>query len=211
MVRFLIDKGIAHSAVHVAAFCGDLDEVKSYLAAGGDINARDRSWLTLLSCAILGQHTAEVEFLISKGADINLEHIDGGSALFWAVVRRPEITKMLLDKGADVTIRSGNGRTALFWAACRDNKDIVETMLAKGADVNAKGHFRFPTGDGYDEGLIPLHAACGNGHKAVVEVLIAHGADVNAKTKNGQTPMSRAKKGSHEQIVELLRKHGAKE
>ena len=119
---------------------------------------------------------------------------------------------MLLDKGADVTIIDDYGCTALFWTACRDHKDIVETMLARGADVNAKIDSRFPVPQ-YDgiAGYTPLHAACGKGHKAVVEVLIAHGADINAKAKNGQTPMSCAKKGPHEQVVELLRKHGAKE
>jgi len=85
MIRFLIDKGIEHSAVQVAAFFGDTDEVKRYLAAGGDINAQESSWLTLLACAVLGGHKDEAEFLISKGADINRRGAEGKSALHWAV------------------------------------------------------------------------------------------------------------------------------
>ena len=70
--RFLVAKGFEHSAVHVAAFLGDLDGVKSYLAAaGGDINAESPSQYTLLACAVRGWQAAAVEFLISKDADIN--------------------------------------------------------------------------------------------------------------------------------------------
>jgi ankyrin repeat protein len=197
MVTFLIDKGIEHSAVHVAAFLGDLDQVKSYLAAGGDINARDRSWSTLLVCAIFGGQAAEAEFLISKGADINLKSAEGATALNWALARdRPEIARMLLDKGADITIRDDYKRTPLLLAAAVGYKDIVETLLARGADVNAK------TGVGYRDGWTPLHMACRRGHKAVAGVLIAHGADINVRTKSGKTPMS----VSREQIVELLQR-----
>jgi ankyrin repeat protein len=121
------------------------------------------------------------------------------------------IAIMLLDKGADITIRDDFGCTALFWAALGGHKDIVETMLAKGADVNAKSGVFLPSWGISDEGWTPLHGACARWHKTVVEVLIANGADINAKTRNGKTPMSLAKERGHEQVVELLRKHRAKE
>ncbi|MHC4330155.1 MAG: ankyrin repeat domain-containing protein [Planctomycetota bacterium] len=210
MVRFLIDKGIEHSAVHVAAFFGDLDEVKSYLAAGDDINAQDPSRLTLLACAISGGQTAEAEFLISKGADVNRRGSLGYTALHWAVHRNsPKIARMLLDKGADITIRDDCGCTALWWASHHGHKDIVEMLLSRGADVNAKSGVGSVSESA--EGWMPLHMACWRGHKDVVEVLIANGADVNAKTKEGETPMSLAKDHGHDQFIELLRKHGAKE
>jgi cytohesin len=216
MVRFLVDKGFEHSAVHVAAFFGDLDEVKSYLAAGGDINAQDPSLLTLLNCATGGGHAAVARFLINKGANINLQGHHGWTPLHWAAVRGyTEIVRILLDKGADITSRDMLGLTPLYWAAHGGRRDIVEMLLAKGADVNAKSGFFFEGGKNQSEGhLIPLHAACKFGHSAVVEVLIANGSDVNAKTKNGETPMSLAKEGrfrDYEQVIELLRKHGAKE
>jgi ankyrin repeat protein len=126
-----------------------------------------------------------------------------------------------------MTIRNENGRTPLAAAvAWSVRKDIVEMMIARGADVNAKGGFREPSPPDYktDEGWTPLHTACWKMNqpwradyenaKAVVEMLVANGADVNAKTKNGRTPMSLLKWGGreeNEQTVELLRKHGAKE
>jgi len=219
MIRFLVDKGIEHSATHVAAFFGDLVEVNSYLAAGGDINAKDPSQLTLLTCAIFGRQAAVAEFLISKGADINLKGAEGMTALHRATTRGPpEIARMLLDEGADITITDDYGCTALFYPSWRGRKDIIEMMLAKGANVNARSGVILLYGESKsDEGWTPLHKACWVGYNAVVEVLIANGADVNAESKNGKTPMSVATeiadeiRGYDEQIIELLRKHGAKE
>jgi ankyrin repeat protein len=213
MVKFLVDKGFEHSAIHVAAFFGDLGAVRSYLAAGGDINAQGPSWLTLLACALMGGHTELAKFLINEGADINLKGAEGKTALHWAVTAGgaagyPEIARMLLDKGADVTIGDHCGRTALLLAAAKDQKDIVEMILAKGADVNAKSDFSLDVGI---EDETALHEACLLGRAAAAEVLIAHGADVNAKNKNGKTPMDYAKSQGHEEVIELLRKHGAKE
>ncbi len=50
---------------------------------------------------------------------------------------------MLLDEGADITIRDDFGRTALYWAAVAGYIDTVETVLAMGADVNAKSGMFF--------------------------------------------------------------------
>ena len=209
MVKFLIDKGIRrHSPVHIAAFMGDLDEVKRYLAVGGNIDAQDPSHqLTLLMCALFGQQTAIMEFLISKGANINLQDGEGKTALHRATDKgKVEIVRMLFDKGADVNIRDYYGCTPLNFLAGRLDMEVFKMIIAKGVDVNAKGGLRMG-----DEGWTALHQVCWAGNKAKAEVLIAHGADINAKSRNGVTPMSVAKARGQDQIVELLRKHGAKE
>ena len=56
-------------------------------------------------------------------------------------------------------------------------KDVVEQLIAKGADVNAKN----------EDNNTALIVASINGHKDVVEQLIAKGADVNAKNNYNQT------------------------
>jgi len=221
MVKLLVDKGVRHSPVHIAAFMGDLDEVKSYLAAGGDINAQDPSHqLTLLMCAFYGGQTEEMEFLISKGADINLQDGEGNTVLHRCPSRGRlglEHARMLLDKGADVTIRNDIGATPLNWGIPFYDVEHLKMLIAKGADVNTRHGpwLRAGIKNQGDEGWTPLHVVCMDagraGTEAKAEVLIAHGADVNAKTKKGKTPMSLAKERGDEQIVELLRKHGAKE
>lgn len=78
-------------------------------------------------------------------------------------------------------------------------KDVVELLLAHGADANAKDN----------GGKTPLFYAAIRGNKAVVELLLAHGADANAKENEGWTPLLWASSGDHKDVVELLLAHGA--
>jgi ankyrin repeat protein len=218
MVKFLVGKGIRqYSPVHVAAFLGDSDKVKSYLAGRGDIDAQDPSHLSLLMCAMYGEQTELMKFLISKGTDLNLQDGEGITVLLHATIQsknldgaarqgKVEIVRILLDKGADANIRAYSRLTPLNWAANRLDMEVFKMLIARGADVNAKGGFRMG-----DEGWTALHQVCRTGNKAKAEILIAHGADVNVKSGNGETPMSLAKKSGKKQLVELLLKHGAKE
>jgi len=85
------------------------------------------------------------------------------------------------------------GDSPLHLAAQMGHKEIVELLIAKGADVNAK----------CDVGWTPLHNAQ---DKEIVELLIAEGADVNAKTNLEGTPLDQA----DGETADLLRKHGGK-
>ena len=89
------------------------------------------------------------------------------------------------------------GRLGVHYAAWRGHKDVMELLLDRGSDVNAKT----------DRGHTPLHLAVHQNHKELAELLIARGADVNARTRHGRTPLSSA----HRQAAEVLRKHGATE
>ena len=85
-----------------------------------------------------------------------------------------------LSRGADVNAKDRDGATPLPWAAWAGHKQVVELLIAKGADVNAKVD---------RHGMTPLHYAASRGHKEIAELLIANGADVNAKTGDGWTPL----------------------
>ncbi len=76
----------------------------------------------------------------------------------------------------DVNAKDKLGRTPLRIAAYWGHKEIVELLIAKGAEVNAKD----------DAGDTALLNAAFCGHKEIVELLIAKGADINAMRFNGQ-------------------------
>lgn len=91
--------------------------------------------------------------------------------------------------------------TPLHLAVLHNHKDVVDYLLAQGADVNAKT----------STGITPLHEAAQNGNKEVTELLLAHKANVNAVDNQGWTPMARAKKWSHPEIATLLQEYGGHE
>ncbi len=105
-----------------------------------------------------------------------------------------------LDKGVNVIEKEDNyGRTPLHHASTNGHKKIVELLIAKGADVNAKSKFE----------NTPLNLAAFWGHKEIAELLIAEGANVNAN-HGGHTPLDWAISRKHPETDDLLRKHGAK-
>jgi hypothetical protein len=76
--------------------------------------------------------------------------------------------KQLLESGVPADTKYRYDRTALSFAADRGNREIVELLLAKGADVNAKDTFY---------GMPPLVAALQAGHVEIVKLLLAKGAE----------------------------------
>ncbi len=74
----------------------------------------------------------------------------------------------------------------------KGHTEIVELLIANGADGNAKG-----------DGQTPLHGAAYWGSKEIVQLLIAKGVDVNAKDDDGVTPLDVAirKDGSSDIFV----------
>ena len=97
----------------------------------------------------------------------------------------------------DVNAKTRNdGDTPLHLAARYGRATIAATLIAAGANVNAKG-FADRT---------PLHRAAIRGHVAVVATLIAAGAGLEAKDSGGATPLNYAANAS---VVSVLLAAGA--
>jgi uncharacterized protein len=130
----LLTKYAFGPAIHKAAFRGDLNKMKELLAAGADPNMPDRKGLTPLMLATQKRHKNIIALLISKGADVNATLKHGFTALFYpCMFGGAGIAKLLIDSGADINARE-DGNTPLMWAAFRGHVDIVELLLANGAD-----------------------------------------------------------------------------
>ena len=82
------------------------------------------------------------------------------------------LVEQALQNGADVNDNTlhANGMTPLHMACCRGHLDVVQELVARGANVEATDEF----------GRTPLHLACGNGHLDVVQELVARGANREA-------------------------------
>jgi len=108
---------------------------------------------------------------------------------------------LFLQSGINVHARNKIGETALLAAAFGDYTEIIDLLLANGADadVNTKRN----------EGQTPLMAAAVNGNRNTVRVLLAHGADVNTKDNSGFTALMYADGQQHSDVVQLLKNAGA--
>jgi len=94
--------------------------------------------------------------------------------------------------GVDVHARERWGKTPLHQAACYSKRDMIEWLIARGADVNARntGHM---VGDiRVEAGVTALHDAALTGNVEAAEALIAKGADIGAKGDFGETPLHEA-------------------
>jgi ankyrin repeat protein len=118
---------------------GDVEIVKTLLAAGADVNRTTRCSDTALCCAIAKRYPEIVKVLLEAGADINIVTADDLTPLSLASrMGNVEIVKMLIGAGADVNATDKDGKTALLEASCRGKTEIVKMLIEAGADANAK-------------------------------------------------------------------------
>jgi len=118
---------------------------------------------------------------------------------------QPQTALALINQGADVnatdtTTGSAPGSTALMYAAWKGDTAIVNALLQKGAEVNAKNKY----------GLTALIRAVAKGHTSIVKTLLQKGAVVNVKDNIvGMTPLLSATLHDDTTIMQILLANGA--
>ena len=104
----------------------------------------------------------------------------------------------LLSQRADVNSKQPDGMTALHWAVQHDVPEIVQLLLAAGADSGIANRY----------GVTPLSLACMLGSASMVDQLLAAGADPNSALPGGETPlMTASRTGLTGPVKSLLEKH----
>jgi len=99
IVAHLNAKGfLGRTPLHLAAWKGRKETTELLIAAGADLEAKDKEGMTPLYLTADGGHKEVVELLITKGADVNAKGNDGTTPLDWAK-RHPEIADLLRKHG----------------------------------------------------------------------------------------------------------------
>ena len=86
------------SSILAAAQEGNIEAVKQHLAAGADVNAKDKWDVTPLNGAAANGDKEIAELLIAKGADVNAKNDNRRTPLDLAK-RHPETAKLLRKHG----------------------------------------------------------------------------------------------------------------
>ncbi|MDA0671303.1 MAG: ankyrin repeat domain-containing protein [Bacteroidetes bacterium] len=151
---------------------GNLEDVKSHLKKGQDINATLPNGSTALILAAQHNHDAIVEELLAKKADPTLATKTGGTALNRAAEHGNLAMIQKLHKAGAVP-----GLLALVMAAREGHLNVVEWCIQQGVDVNGQLPW----------GFTALMMAARDGRQDVVECLIAHGANPKLKNRDDET------------------------
>jgi len=160
----------------------------------------DRLGRTSLWWAATRGDAAQVERLISAGADADWADFDGERALHsaarWGHV---DVVEMLLKRGAEYDAKAIYGYTPLHISVREGRDKVTRVLLEAGADANARDDF----------GCTPLHDAAARGRVGIAELLLAAGAEPNAPDYYGTTPRHRATRSAHTELAQLLQSAGA--
>jgi ankyrin repeat protein len=161
------------------------------------------AWAATDSVADAAMHAdaAQLQHLISAGADVNAPQPDGSTALHWAAYHGDTATaKALLAKGANPSARTDTGVTPLALACEAGSAAIVKLLLGAGADAN----------ESLTNGETPLMMAARTGSVPVLKELVAHGAKVDEREKlRSTTALMWAAANSNTEAVRFLISKGA--
>ena len=190
----------------------DTVKIEQLLQSGVDINIQDQtSGTTVLMIASSYYYYDDmVEFLIRKGAKLDLQDSEGKTALLWAASNSLPNAKILVAHGANVNITANDGMTPFLQATLGVSSgkvtiEMCDLLRKKGANINAALTKKSANG------WTALHYAAINGDAELVKYLIKYGANVNKSTGEGSTPLYLAKLGNHDDVISVLKKAGAKE
>ncbi|XP_071640972.1 uncharacterized protein [Temnothorax longispinosus] len=207
----------------MAAHQGKRELCTLLLDAGASLCAVDVDKNTPLHYAAYGNNPEIMKLLLSRGAAINDVNIFGRSVLHVAVniqhvqcvrvllrsinvlnlfrrsVLHVQCVRVLLRYHCDVNLQDKDGNTPLHLAVSRNQPEIMDLLLSRGAAINTVNIVRRSA----------LHIAVINQHVQYVRVLLRYHCDVNLQDWWGATPLHLATSQGHWSLVELLVHHNA--
>ena len=189
-----------------AAAAGDVAGIRSALAEGADVDARDANGRTAVLTATVAGQTAAVEALIDAEANVDLQDDRLDNPFLYAGAEGLlDILRLVNEAGADPALTNRFGGTALIPASERGHVEVVRYLLTQ-SDVDIDHVNRL----GWTALLEAIVLADGGPpHQAVVDLLIEHGADLDIADKDGVRPLAHARARGQTAIAAALEAAGA--
>ena len=134
------------SALHLAAFNGDINIVELCIENGAELTQQTLQGVNALHMAAQGNSPNIMHLLLRKceGFDINQKDHSGANPLLWSSFCGSEIslTYILAQEDVDINAQNEKGQTALHLAINSLNSrkivNITKRLLLKGADISIK-------------------------------------------------------------------------
>jgi len=117
-----------------------------------------------------------------------------------------KVVALFLSAGMSITVRDYQGRTPLVVAIDRQQAEIVDLLLAVGADPNDEDENPDPD---QRYGETPIMAATDREDISIINALLAAGADVNRENTYGASAFDVATSSNKVELVSLYIEHGA--
>jgi N-acyl-D-amino-acid deacylase len=142
LLRLMVDRGVdlnakaaGATALTMAAWTGDTEEVDLLLKEGADPNAAGFGGISALHAAVIRGERRMAQLLLDGGADIRARTGQDEDVLerygFW---NDPELVGMLLERGIDPIRKDRRGLNALLFAAASDTAtpEVFRLLLKHG-------------------------------------------------------------------------------
>ncbi|XP_023577889.1 ankyrin repeat and SOCS box protein 1 isoform X1 [Octodon degus] len=207
--------------LHDAAYVGDLQTLRSLLqeeSYQSRINEKSVwccGWLpcTPLRIAATAGHGNCVDFLIRKGAEVDLVDVKGQTALYVAVVNgHLESTQILLEAGADPNGSRHHRSTPVYHASRVGRADILQALIRYGADVDVNHHLTPDIRPPFSRRLTslvvcPLYISAAYHNLQCFRLLLQAGANPDFNC-NGPVNTQEFYRGSPGCVMDAVLRHG---
>lgn len=225
VIKLLISKGAVvndNMLISAISYKRNLDVIKTLVENGANVNTHagimyEQSPLIMSFFYTEAKQQALIEYLLSKGADIN--YVDRfGSILSYLIYDKANyaLIKMLIDNGASISIKNDDGFLLLSKAIRCSKPEIFDLLISKGANIHSKNQYKqtlaedtitditpqmldklvsagykfaTPTDSIKELDKLLLEAAVHNKNPEILQKLINLGADVNIERYTPEYPL----------------------
>lgn len=178
-----------------------IEEVKSLIKEGHDVEAKDSQNRSLLMIATYANNVAMAKILVDAGANVNAQdNMKNSPFLYAGAEGMLELVNLYLGNGADFKVFNRYGGSALIPAAEKGHLEVVKILAY---------HKGFPIDHVNNLGWTALMEAVvlgtgGKVHTDIVRVLVEAGCDVNIPDSQGVSALTHAKKRGFVEIAKIL-------
>lgn len=184
------------TALMLASLKGHKEIVNRLLSQGAEVEAKDDKGKTALMYAA---NPEIVSLLTTKGAKINVTDKQGKNALLYSIENRlPAVALQLIELDLGTT-SNNKSETALILAAKYGYKEVVDALITKKTNVNAKDN----------KNKTALMHAAKKGFKEITFELMAKNIEINGTDSQGKTLLMYAAQGGDIEIVNEIANKGA--